>query len=255
LELNWSTFALEIINFLILVWILKHFFYAPVLNVIERRRKNIEDSLAKAEAMRAEAKQVEEQYQSRLTQWEEEKKQARELMHKEVNEERARLLEAIQTSAEKEREKTKVLEERRLSDEQHKKELQALTQAAQFTAKLLSRVAGPEVEKKLCEMLLQELPRLPPERIEILRNVFTGDGSAATAQAPVKVSSAYPLDDNFRKNIQLALTDMTGEPIHCEFAQAPELIAGLRINIGPLVLRANLHDELDLFVEVAHGAG
>jgi len=254
LELNWSTFVLEIVNFLILVWILKHFFYAPVMNVIERRRKSIEDSLAKAEAMRTEAKQVEEQYQSRLVQWEEEKKQARETMHKEVNEERVRLLEAIQSSMEKEREKAKVLEDRRINEEHRKKELQALTQAAQFTSKLLTQLAGPELEQKLCQMLLQELPRLPAEHGEILRSVFAADEAHVAAQAPVKVTSAYALKEQSRNTIQAALVDLVGKPIQCEFSRDPELIAGLRINIGPFVLRANLHDELNLFVESAHGA-
>jgi F-type H+-transporting ATPase subunit b len=254
LELNWSTFILEIINFLILVWILKHFFYAPVMNVIERRRKSIEESLAKAEIMRSEAKQVEEQYQSRLAQWEQEKKQARETLHKEVNEERARLLEAIQTSIEKEREKTKVLEDRRFNEEQRKNELQALTQAAQFTGKLLSRLAGPELEQKLCQMLLQEMPHMSEEQSETLRNVYAAEEAPTAAQAPVKVTSAYGMDEQCRKTIQTALVDLVGKPIQCEFIQDPQLIAGLRINIGPLVLRANLHDELDFFVEAAHAS-
>jgi len=48
LELSWSTFLLEIINFLVLVWILKHFLYKPVLDVIARRRSGIEKTLADA---------------------------------------------------------------------------------------------------------------------------------------------------------------------------------------------------------------
>jgi F-type H+-transporting ATPase subunit b len=254
LELNWSTYFLEIINFLILVWILKHFFYAPVMNVIERRRKSIEDSLTKAQDMRDEAKQMEEQYQTRLAQWEEEKKQARETMHKEVNEERARLMEAIHTSIDKEREKAKVLEDRRLSEEQRNKELQALTQAAQFTSKLLNHLAGPELEQKLCQMLLQELPNLPEERSETLRNVFAAEEAPSGLQAPVKVSSAYAMDEQCRNDIQAAITELVGKSIQCEFVRDAQLIAGLRINLGPLVLRANLHDELNLFVESAHGS-
>ncbi len=38
MELNWSTLLLEIVNFLVLVWILKRFLYRPVLQVIEERR-------------------------------------------------------------------------------------------------------------------------------------------------------------------------------------------------------------------------
>ena len=54
LELNWSTLLLEIINFLILVWILKHFFYKPVLAVIARRR-SIEESLNDANTLHEDA--------------------------------------------------------------------------------------------------------------------------------------------------------------------------------------------------------
>lgn len=249
MELSWSTFVLEIINFLILVWILKHFFYAPVMNVIERRRKSIEDSLAQAEAMRSEAKQVEDQYTDRLSQWEIEKKRAREALHKEINDERGRLMEAMQTAIDKEREKAKVLETRRLSEVQRKNEQQAMKQAAQFTSKLLSRIASPELEQKLCEMLLEELPQLPSERVETLRNMFATEETLVAAQKLVKISSAYELSESCCNHIKSALSDLVEKSIECEFARDPQLIAGLRINIGPLVLRANLQDELQLFVE------
>ncbi|WP_455211278.1 F0F1 ATP synthase subunit delta [Kaarinaea lacus] len=254
MELSWSTFILEIINFLILVWILKHFFYAPVMKVIERRRKSIEDSLAQADAMRSEAKQVEEQYKDRLSQWEQEKKQAHEALHKEINEERTRLTEAMKAAVNNEREKARVLESRRASEVRRKNEQQALRQAAQFTSKLLSRLASPELENKLCELLLEELPQLPTDQVESLRNVFTGEEAPVAGQTFVKISSAYDLSEACCNNIKAALSDLVNKSIDCEFARDPQLIAGVRINIGPLVLRANLHDELQLFVESANGS-
>ena len=56
MELDWSTFLLEIINFLILVWILKRFLYRPVLEVITRRREQVEKTLHEAHSLRAEAR-------------------------------------------------------------------------------------------------------------------------------------------------------------------------------------------------------
>ena len=55
MELSWSTFALEIVNFLVLVWILKHFLYKPVMDVIARRRADIESTLADAKTAQDEA--------------------------------------------------------------------------------------------------------------------------------------------------------------------------------------------------------
>ena len=48
MQFNWSTFVLEIINFVVLVWILKHFLYRPVLSLLEKRREKIEQSLSAA---------------------------------------------------------------------------------------------------------------------------------------------------------------------------------------------------------------
>ena len=50
MELTWSTFILEIINFLILVWILKRFLYKPVMDAIAKRRASIEQSMQDAAA-------------------------------------------------------------------------------------------------------------------------------------------------------------------------------------------------------------
>jgi F0F1-type ATP synthase delta subunit len=39
--------------------------------------------------------------------------------------------------------------------------------------------------------------------------------------------------------------------VRCRFAEDPELIAGIRIDAGALVMRANLRDELRYFAEAA----
>lgn len=38
MQIDWTTFVLEIVNFLALVWLLKRFLYTPVLDVLARRR-------------------------------------------------------------------------------------------------------------------------------------------------------------------------------------------------------------------------
>lgn len=249
MELNWSTFILEIINFLLLVWILKHFFYVPVMKVIEQRRQAIEASLAQAASKRAEAETMEKKYQSRLEAWEQEKQRARETMHKEVSEERNRLLEALRKTLENERTKAQVLEQLHLDEERRRNEQTALTQAAEFAAKLLTPLAGPEAEHRLCRLLLDELPSLPKERRDTLRTVVKNNGM------PVRVSSVYPLSPDMRTALQNGLSDVAAQRVECEFMENRELIAGLRINIGPLVLRANIRDELRFFIEAGHAPG
>jgi F-type H+-transporting ATPase subunit b len=60
------TYPVQIISFLILVWIIKRFAWKPLMNMMEKRRQLIADSLATAEKERAEAEQIRQQYQEEM---------------------------------------------------------------------------------------------------------------------------------------------------------------------------------------------
>jgi F-type H+-transporting ATPase subunit b len=248
LELNWSTFLLEIINFLILVWILKHFFYKPVLNVIARRRRSIEKSLNDANTLHEDAEALRVRYENRLSEWEKERQAAQSSLDKEIETERARRMEALRAALDEEREKAQVIEQRALEANRLRAEETALTQGAQFSTRLLSVAAGPELEHRLLDLLLNELTALPPERLSTLR------AAAGKTADRILVASAYPLDDDTRLSLERMLGSVleVTPPFHYE--QDKDLLAGLRVTMGSWVLRANLQDELKSFSELAHEA-
>ena len=48
--IDWFTVGAQALNFLILVWLMKHFLYKPILNAIDAREKLIATELADAAA-------------------------------------------------------------------------------------------------------------------------------------------------------------------------------------------------------------
>jgi len=150
-------------------------------------------------------------------------------------------MDALRTSLANERERAKVLEEKRQAEWRRTVEAQAIALGASFSAKLLGRFATPELEARLVDVTLEELPRLPAERTQAL-SVRAKNGAAKPS-----VTSAYPLDDGRRKAIREALSALTGSRVEPEFGEDPELLAGLRISLGDWVLHANLRDELKFF--------
>jgi F-type H+-transporting ATPase subunit b len=245
-ELNWSTFILEIINFLVLVWILKHFFYKPVLEVIAQRQAGIEKKLTEAKDMQASAEQLQTQYKGRLADWEQERQQARDTLSQEIEAERTRKLAELQALLEQEKEKVKVKEARLLADEQHKMEQTALKQGARFATYLLKQAAGPETEARLIELVIGTLSQQPAERIEVLRNTY--------GQTPesIKISSAFPISAKQRQQLKQALVSVTGLELPIHYQEDNDLVAGIAITIGAWVLAANLRDELHGFMELSH---
>ncbi len=245
MELNWSTFVLEIINFLVLVWILKRFLYKPVLDVIARRQAGIEKTLADARALQADAESLQEQYEGRLADWGRERQQARAALTQEIEAERAKKMVELQTVLDQEREKAHVIEARSQADARRKVEETALIQATRFATRMLEQASGPDTETRLIELVITELTRMPAERIAALRNNY-----GKTPEAIV-VISAFPLPDGQRQRLEQALTAVTRPNIPLRFEQNSELLAGVRIIIGAWVLGANILDELKGFTELA----
>ena len=61
--IDWFTVSAQVVNFLILVWLLKRFLYRPILNAIDAREKRIATELADADAKKDEAIKERDEFQ------------------------------------------------------------------------------------------------------------------------------------------------------------------------------------------------
>jgi len=246
-ELSWSTFVLEIVNFLVLVWILKRFLYKPVLDVIARRRAGIEKTLADASAMQDEAHALQQRYEGRLATWEGERRQAREELDQELQRERARALSALREDLDKERTRQQVADRRRATDFRHQAEQAALSQGAAFAARLLGLAATKDLERRLVDLTVDALAELPANQMGQL----TGGAGGGTDR--IRVASAFGLPDEQQERLRKALSHALLQGVPVEFDQDPSLRAGVRITIGASVLGLNLTDELEGFARMSGG--
>lgn len=242
MQIDGTTFVLEVINFLALVWILKRFLYRPVLDVLARRRAEVERTLAEGRTgmEQAEAKRL--QFEARLADWDKEKAALRATQDQELAAEREHRLQALQQELAIERARQEAQALHRQAELQRALEEQAVAQAGRFVARLLERLADPVLEARLVDLLLDDLAQLPAESLAGLRT------AAHEANAQGKVFSAYPLGETQRQRLTQALAAQLEQPLPLVFAEDARLVAGLRLAIGPWQLRANLADELAFFV-------
>ncbi|MCP5265386.1 MAG: F0F1 ATP synthase subunit delta [Burkholderiaceae bacterium] len=249
MELDWTTFALEIVNFLILVWILKRFLYRPVLDVIARRRAQVALTLADAHRRDDAARALQADYEARMAAWEGERSDALEKLGEEISAERARRLEQVAQAVEAEREKAEVLARRRTDEERRHAQAEAIEQGTRFAARLLERLAGPALETGIVDALIEDLAQLPPAQREALAD------AAGLPGARLRIASTATLDADARTRLSAAFESLLGCRLDEEATVSPELIAGLSVSIGPWVLAANLRDELAYFRAGARLAG
>ena len=82
MQIDWLTVIAQIVNFLILIWLLKRFLYQPVINAMDRREQRIAERLHNAELREQAAADTRLDYQHKIEALEQDRdaliKQARE---------------------------------------------------------------------------------------------------------------------------------------------------------------------------------
>ncbi|MGL6052044.1 MAG: hypothetical protein ACRC16_19025 [Aeromonas salmonicida] len=97
--IDWFTVGAQVVNFLILAWLLKRFLYHPILDAIDAREKRIATELANAAQQQASATEERENFEQRNSELDRNKatllKEATEAAHVE----RQRLLDEARQAA------------------------------------------------------------------------------------------------------------------------------------------------------------
>lgn len=250
MELDWSTFLLEVINFLILVWLLKRFLYQPVLGVIEERRAKIVTQLAQATEGQQAAQALKNQYEERLTDWEQEKRIAQEALDQQLAQERSKRLQQLDVELEQQRLKHQARDLQQQAQWLSQAETEALQLGSAYVSRLLMSLAGPELDLRLQQLFLDQLAALPESALREMREGWR-EGSVR-----IEVISAMGLDEACQQTIRQALEQRLGPSDgQWQFSQDEQLIAGLRVSIGGWTMAANLQDELRFFSEAAASHG
>lgn len=246
MQIDWTTLVLEIINFLVLVWILKRFLYRPVMEAIAARQQRVEGKLAEARAIEDGARELQQQYQRRLADWDMEKAKARATLDTELLQERNRQMQVLDKALLEERERVAAVTAHKQQEAQCELEVEALAHAQRFAAALMARLADPVVEARFVDLLFEDWAKLPETQLQSLRRAVLVDKAKAT------VTTAFPLSAEQRQRIEAALAGRLEAGLAVAFDEDLNLLAGVRLSLGPWQLNMNFADELASFKAAAN---
>ncbi len=251
MQLDWTTFFLEALNFLVLVWILKRILYRPVLAVLDARQQRVQAEMAHAEQLQQEAAALKQQYETRLDDWSKEREDARLQLEQELAKRRGAGMESIRQALADEEDKARARDAARAASHEAELVRQAAGEAYGNASAMLLRLASPQLTASIVGILQEDLAALPDAEHEALRKA----GKMLGEQATVQIDSAHALDAPVVTNLAQALSVAAGKPLKVVVNLAPELIAGVRVVVGECILHANLAEELDFFKRQGGHAG
>jgi F-type H+-transporting ATPase subunit b len=195
MRIDWLTVVAQIVNFLLLVWLLKRFLYQPVMEAMARREARIESRLEEARTREAEAEAEAEAYRAKSMTLEQEREQQLEKAREAAHGEERRLVEKARHDVDQLRDRW-IGQLRREQDDFRKGLKSELAAAVADAARsALSDLADSSLEQRVVEVLLQRMEALPDEEREAL----------LASPEPLRVTSAFELGEASREHLRRGL--------------------------------------------------
>ena len=221
--IDWFTVAAQGVNFLVLVWLLKRFLYAPILSAIDAREKGIVARLAEAEAKQGDAQAVRDDFQRKEKALEEQRAALLQKAAADAGAEHKRLLDAAQTDAAAARSKWQAAlraDQGALGDEIIKQ-----TQAGVFNIarKTLTELASTSLEECISGVFLSQLHGLSSAAHDQLA------ASLQAATQPVVIRSAFDLPPSQRAEVTVAVNAIFSGQAPLQFETDPSLVSGIEL--------------------------
>jgi F-type H+-transporting ATPase subunit b len=237
--IDWFTVVSQLLNFLILVWLMKRFLYKPILNAIETREKKINDKVSSAENEKKEAKQLKEDYQKKNDNFDSEREKLLKQAKEEVQTEREEMLDDVQKETDdlrKKSQKSLQTEQEKISEDIH---LQAQSEIFSIARKTLADLAGVKLEEQMTVVLIKRLKGMDDNK----KNEFKLALKESTQ--PAVVRSAFELSDSQKNEIQESIKDIFEVNDPLSFVTTPSLISGIEITVNGRRVTWSIDDYLD----------
>lgn len=234
MELDWFTLVAQIINFLVLVALLRKLFYRRLIDAMDAREANISGRLEEAAHQRATAEQEAESFRTRNRAFDAQREQMLAQAGEEAEARRQQLLEDARLEAE--RAQAKWLEALQRERSGLLQDFRARLGQGVFTlaSRALAELADTELEDQIVKAFVERVRTLDPaERAKIVT-------AARGSEQPIEVRTAFPLRAETQEALSRSLRQHLDDTIAVRFTTAPDLICGIELRAHSHHLAWNL---------------
>jgi F-type H+-transporting ATPase subunit b len=215
---DWFTVFAQIVNFLILMFLLRRFLYGPIINAMENRERLVKERLEAAEQKSLEAEEERQGYQTKNQELREHFEQKQGQAEEEVQ---AWRKDALQSARQ---EVDATLQEWRKSIRQEKDSFN--TELRRFAVQQTYAVAGQAI-RDLADTSLEErivdvfLSQLNKGEIDLSKLKNSADG--------IILRSAFEFPLKLQEQVQKELQVHLGKDLSLRFETDPDLTAGIEL--------------------------
>lgn len=230
MQIDWITVVAQAVNFLVLVWLLQRFLYAPITRAMARREQRIEDRLREARETRERAEDEAAELREARETLEAQRDEKLDAAREEAVALRTRLEQELRDEIDEKREtlRTRLDTERaEIARELRRRIGERLFAAVRAT---LRDLADTDLTDRLAARFTRELEAMDDApRARLAEAASAGDGVA-------QVTCATDLPAPAKSRITRAVHDSVAPELEVTYETDPDMLLGLRLTVGPHVV-------------------
>ena len=239
MQIDYFTIVAQIINFLILVFLLRHFLYRPVITAMDEREqkmvsrlKEVEQKIKvaeqEAESLRLMKQELDDKRQEMLAEITEEVRVLKtDLTEKGRSEVEASIADWYSSI---ERQKESILTDLKLRTGE---EVYAISRRA------LKDLANEKLEAQIIDTFIRRLHEMGETEKEEIKKFYK------TLGQPITVRSTFEIPDEARQIILETMRNLAGKDLEIKFETSPELISGVEMSTSDTRIGWSIASYLD----------
>jgi F-type H+-transporting ATPase subunit b len=244
---NIWTSLFQVVNFVVLVAILRWLLYRPLREAIDRRREANARAQTEAEAARREAAALQAKLDRQLADLDRDREKVIREARERAEAERQAWMAHTEEASRRRREELEHQLARERVEALRSLRAELVHSAVELASRLLSEASDSTLQLRLASRLVDELRRIPDDERIRLRGEWD-DGEAAL------VETTAELNGEALHELCSAIESLAGRPLGVSVQVRPDLLGGVRLRIGGHVWDASMAGRLEE-LETAASAG
>lgn len=273
--IDWFTVIAQVLNFLILAWLLKRFLYRPILDAIDAREHRIATELADADKKSAESERQQDKFKKKNAAFDTEKEQRNNNLTAEIKTERARLFAKVREETDRLRDKLQLALKNDQLILQVTLSQRVREEVFAIVGKVLKDLADTNLEARITAVFIQHFQKLSHKELAGFKSAVQQSGS--DVKSPLIIRSAFTFSKEQCALIEAAIKNIfchhtTGEhsveknaedvingsdsthdkivdQIALKFVIDPTVISGIEINVNGQKVAWSIGDYLNSFAK------
>ncbi len=243
MHIDWFVFLAQIFNFLLLMYLLKHFLYGRIIKAMDDREAKIAARFAEADELKTKAEEEALLYEKRNQSLNEKKETLLNEATLAAEAKRKELMEKVRVEVDAVKARWQDMLVREQDAFFYDLRQRAAKQLYATARKALSDLADADLEERIVEEFLRRVKDLDEEKSAQLRKAISGGGNRVTIQ------SAFGISAPRQTQIEEVLKKQITNGFTIRYLQEPDIVSGIEMRVNGHKIAWSLNEYLETLVE------